>query len=622
MDFICACRPSLGCIGARAESHLQRSTTVNNLNAETKPKVLACIDQSDAGELVCRRAKVIACQSGSPWTALHVANPANDRGGRAAKERLLQTFRLAQELGAETLTLSGEDIASEILRHAAAEGVTQIVIGAPSAPWPLEVFGVSPVRRLMRDAGGIGLEVCARQRLPLPTAAKHALGMAPWGNIGAYLMASAFIALATLIALPIQRATGLPNVSLIYVLAVIAASIRYGGVVSMFTAIASALAYNFFMTQPYYSFTIYDPINVWAVLFFLVIGITVSALAAHARAQTALARKQAREATELRLLTQALVNMGDRSEIARLAANAASRLLRARGVVLFEQDGLLEMAAEAPSSEVLGSDDAAAARWVFQHGREAGRGSDTLDAARWLFTPARGEHGVVAALGVRPFEEVSSLDPDQRRLLDLIANQIGLALDRSDFARDAMEARIEMERARAKTRLMAAASTHQDGAAALMVRDVVDEGVTLHEEPVAVVDLVEAAIERARGRLHGRFISRDLKSDLPIIFIDRALTEDAFACVLLEVARNAAEKSTILVRATRQDRHVQIEVCAEEEIEAAASAGPSLALLVARAFLEAEAVTLDSPGARMRMLFPTAIASAPRGANGITSRVC
>jgi two-component system sensor histidine kinase KdpD len=65
------------------------------------------------------------------WYAVHVETPAALRLSPADRARLSENLRLAEQLGAETVTLSGERAAEEILRFAREKNVTKIVAGKP-----------------------------------------------------------------------------------------------------------------------------------------------------------------------------------------------------------------------------------------------------------------------------------------------------------------------------------------------------------------------------------------------------------------------------------------------------------------------------------------------------------
>ncbi len=623
---------------------------------EATDRVLACVDATPASLTVVRRAKRLADRLHAPWEAINVATPESERAPKHQREALLEAFRLAEDLGATTRSLNGDDKAAEILAYAREQNVTTIVIGAASRPLWFELLRGSIIRRLVRNAGDIAIEICPRDERKAGAVIGEALRPPPLGDPGGYLGACVFVALAAAFAVAIDQWVGveLPNISLVFVLAIIASAIRYGMAVSIFTAIASALTYNFLLIPPLYTFTIADPSNIYAFIFFIAIGLAVSGVAARVRAQTLIARRQARRATDLETFARGLVGMEEENQIAASTAETASRLLFARVVVLSSRGGDLDMIGEAPGPELLGADDLAAAKWAFSNRREAGRGSDTLHGARWLFVPVPGEHGFVGVIGISPLDDASRLDPDQRRVLDLVSAQAGIALDRSRYQREAADARVEAEGERLKGTLLASVShdlrtplstirtaveslqqfgdkhdrATRDallGAAStevgrltrfidnLLDMSRIDAGaVHVKRQPTEVVDLVEHALDRMRGLLQGKIISRDVSTGLPRVFVDPNLVEAAIGNVLENAAKYAPEGSTVLVRAFRQDSRVTIEVLDEGSGFPAEAIprlfdkfargvegdgrppGTGLGLAIAKGFLEAQGGSIEA----------------------------
>ncbi|MBI1187311.1 MAG: DUF4118 domain-containing protein [Alphaproteobacteria bacterium] len=569
---------------------------------EASDRILACIDPTPAALTVVRRAKRLADRLRAPWEAVHVATPETERASKDARAGLLEAFRLAEELGATTRSLNGDDPAGEILSHARDRNVTHIVVGAASRPLWVEVFRGSIIRRLVRGAGDIAIEICPREEKKSDAGLGEAMRLPPLGEPGGYVMASLFVAVAAAFGVWIDRAIDLPNISLVFVIPIIAAAVRYGASVAAFAAIGAALAYNFLLTKPYYTFRIADPVNVWAVFFFLAVGIAVSGVAARVRAQTLIARRQARQAADLESYARGLVGAEEESDIAASAAEMASKLLFARVVVLSARNGELELIAEAPGPEMLGADDLAAAKWTFAQRRAAGRGTDTLHGARWLFIPVPGERGFVGVIGVRPLDEAARLDPEQRRILDLIAVQAGVALDRARFAQEAADARIEAESERLKgtllssvshdlrtplaairssiesierygdkhdaqtqAQLLAAASSEIARLSRfidnLLDMSRLDAGVVrARRKAMEAAVLVEQAIESARFALADMTVSRDVSSGLPRILVDSALAEGALVNVLENAGKYAGPGGRVLIRAFRESHAVVIEV--------------------------------------------------------------
>ena len=606
-------------------------------------RVLACVDATLSAQVVVRRAKRLADRLHAPWEAVHVATPDSERASRQ-RDTLLASFRLAEELGAKTRSLSGGDVVEEILAYARDQNVTHIVVGAAARPLWVELWRGSMIRRLVRGAGDIAIEIAPREERPAGLVLRGPALPEP----GAYLVSSLFVALATLLAVGLDASFRLPNISLVFVLPVIAAAIRYGMAASIFTAIVSALAYNFFLIPPLYTFTIADPSNVYAVIFFVAIGIAVSGVAARARAHAIIARKQARQSGDLGAFARDIVGMEDENQIAQATAETVAKLLLVRVVVLSQKNGSLDSIAEAPGPELLLDDDLAAAKWAFEQRRAAGRGSDTLHGARWLFMPVPGERGFVGVVGVRPQDDAERLDPEQHRLLDLIAAQAGVALDRARFQREAADARVEAESERLKGTLLSSVShdlrtplatirsaiesLQQYGekiepqarallldAAGNEVRRLtrfienlldmsrIDAGVVkIRKEAAEASDLVEHALDRAAAALKGKTVSRDVSNALPRVLVDPALAETALANVFENAGKYAPDGSRILVRGFRKDRYVTIEILDEgpgfpegaitQLFEKFArgvegdgrAAGTGLGLAIAKGFLEAQ----------------------------------
>ncbi|HVV31983.1 MAG TPA: sensor histidine kinase KdpD [Vitreimonas sp.] len=633
---------------------------------EASDRVLACIDATPAAQVVVRRAKRLADRLRAPWEAVHVETPDSVRTPQRDQSALLETFRLAEELGAKTRSLNGGEPIDEILSYARDQNITHIVVGAAARPLWIELFRGSMIRRLVRGAGDIAIEIAPREERKASAVVAEALRVPPLGEPGAYVAATMLVALATAFAVLIDQAIRLPNISLVFVLAVIAAAIRYGVAVSVFTAAIASLAYNFFLTQPYYTFQIAEPANVWAVIFFLAVGLAVSGLAARTRAQAIIARKQARQSGDLEAFARGLVGLEQENEIAQSTAETAAKLLFARVVVLSHRQGELQPIAEAPGAELLLDDDMAAAQWAFAHRREAGRGSDTLHGARWLFLPVPGERGFVGVIGVHPQDDAARLSPEQRRILDLIAVQAGVALDRCRFQREAADARVEAESERLKGTLLSSVShdlrtplstirgaleslqkfgDRHDPATRTQLLDTavtearklsrfienlldmtrIDAGVVrMRKDPLEVATLVENALDRAQATLKTKTISRDVSTGLPRIVVDPALAETALANVLENAGKYAPDGSTVLVRAYRKDQAVEIEVLDEGPGFDAESAphlfekfargvegdgrppGTGLGLAIAKGFVEAQGGAIE---ARNRSDKPGAVVS-------------
>ena len=95
-------------------------------------RLLVCIGPGAAGARVVRAARRMAARLGADWIVAHVETPGFAARSDEERDTLVQTLRLAEQLGARTTVLSGQSVADEILAHARANNVTKIVVGKPT----------------------------------------------------------------------------------------------------------------------------------------------------------------------------------------------------------------------------------------------------------------------------------------------------------------------------------------------------------------------------------------------------------------------------------------------------------------------------------------------------------
>ncbi len=68
-----------------------------------------------------------------------------------------------------------------------------------------------------------------------------------------------------------------------------------------------------------------------------------------------------------------------------------------------------------------------------------------LPGAKWLFQPLRTGRGPLGVVGIIRDEPGPLLSPDQQRLMDALADQAALAIERVNLARDLHLARLQAE---------------------------------------------------------------------------------------------------------------------------------------------------------------------------------
>ena len=151
-------------------------------------RLLVGISSSPISPRLIRATHRLATRLRAPWIAVHVETPAHLRLTPEERGRAIDNIRLAEKLGAETVTLSGMDVAKEMLAFGRSRNITQIILGKPARPlWKEWLFG-SIVNKMARDCGnidlhvinGIGTDLSNRQPAttnpPSPTGTKRLAG--------------------------------------------------------------------------------------------------------------------------------------------------------------------------------------------------------------------------------------------------------------------------------------------------------------------------------------------------------------------------------------------------------------------------------------------------------------
>src|SRR4029077_6424891 len=111
---------------------------------------------------VVRHAKRMADSLKAPWAAVHIETGRDLSMSETERDRVAEALRLAQRLGAETVTLPGQDVADTIADYARANNFTHIIIVQPPRSRWLELFNGTVAQALIRKASGASVHVLGR----------------------------------------------------------------------------------------------------------------------------------------------------------------------------------------------------------------------------------------------------------------------------------------------------------------------------------------------------------------------------------------------------------------------------------------------------------------------------
>ena len=249
-------------------------------------------------------------------------------------------------------------------------------------------------------------------------------------GLGRYAAAQVLVAISTLVAIWIANRWGNAAVEMIYLPAVLAAGIWWGFGPAVLAAVTSALSYNYFFTEPLYTFRIDSPVDIVDVIILFLVAVVTSQLASAVRKQAQIAEAHASRNATIAGFARRLLSCSDEREIAETACHEISGLFECNTVVLAGLPQPRTIAA-APGGVSLTPTDIAAAVHTLQSAEVAGHGAGSLSPAEWVFHPIRSDGAPLAAMGLSRDDGGNPVSEEQRLLLESLLDQTALALTRA-----------------------------------------------------------------------------------------------------------------------------------------------------------------------------------------------
>jgi two-component system, OmpR family, sensor histidine kinase KdpD len=420
-------------------------------------RILACIGPDPVSPTVVRTAKRLADLMDAPWLAVTVERPGSTLD-EVARQRLDEAMRLAESLGAETQTLTGNDLPAELLRFAKFENVTQIVIGRSRGGFFSELLRRSLPHELVRRTQDIAIHLVARETEPLsPMRRPRWAGGFPFAPLP-FLYATLAVAAALAIGELLTTLTPFPNLQMLFLVAVLLTAVSFGIWPAIYASGLSFLIYNFFFIPPLYTFTIAEPYELLALLIFLIVAVITSALAGRVRDQATVSATRMRATRRLYEFTRRLSGLASLDAVAEGAASEIHASLGRGVVVLLARDGDLVLTAAWPPEDTLDAAVVTAARWAYTHAEPAGANTGTLPTIPWYFIPLRIGDKTLGVIGVARSKDTAVLDSEGRALLDALSEQAAAALERASLSTEMVSAKTATETERVRNTLLASIS--------------------------------------------------------------------------------------------------------------------------------------------------------------------
>ena len=620
----------------------------------TTDRLMVCVSPSPSSMRLVRAGKRRADRRNAPWLAVYVETPMHLRMSEADQAQVARTLRLAEQLGAETVSIPGRKPADDLIQYARSRNVTEIIIGKSSRSWWQEIRYGSIVADLIRRSGPIDVYVIRGEEAgpsPEPAAVPAGALAFRWRD---YLLSGAVVLLITVVAKLLAHSMPLSNLSMVFLLGVLSVAVRCGLWPSLFACVLSGLAYNFFFIKPYYTLTIASPQEALAFVVYIIVAFIASQITARMREQSEAAHRREDRTRSMLALSRAIAAASDVEAVAQAAVSQVTQILRTPVAVLLPRSGELKSVAVHPPGTNLSPHEIAAAAWAWKHNKPTGLGTDTLPGVPWTFMPLGTAHETGGVLGVLGESSSTIISPGRFRLMEGLADQLAIGIERARLREEMEQAKVLTETEKLRAALLSSISHDlrtplasilgsassllsfgdgYDPAARTDLLETIQEEaerlnrfvgnllditrlesgkLELKREWVEIQDLVGTATKRLSRHLAPYQVAVDIEPGLLLVRLDFVLMEQVLVNLLDNATRYSPPGSTITIRARRRDANVALVVIDQgigvppgelERIfdkfyrirgEDRQVAGTGLGLSICRGFVEAHGGTISA----------------------------
>ena len=569
----------------------------------TRERILVCIGDGVAASHLVRLAKRVAERREAPWAAVYVETARHMQLSDHDKDSIALGLSLAEQLGGEAITLQGDDVAGEILAYAQDRNCTQIIVGRLKRKGWRRFFRSHTVTdRIVEKTEDFDVLLVsgkAKDKALQTIRTKRVEGDFDWLS---YLLASLGVGIATGVGFIIDLWLPVPNITVSFLVAVMLIAMKLGRGPAIFASLASFVSFNFFFTEPRFTFPLNDHQNVLTIVFFLFSSILISNLASRLNGQIAVGKVNSRRTANLYEFSRKIAAAATQDDVLWAVVHHVANTIHGKSLVLLPNNDVLDVVAGYPPEDEISDKDSAAASWTWSNGRPSGRGSTTLPTAEWLFMPLKTARGMVGVLGIQ-MDGQDFLAPEDSRLLSTLADQAAVAIERTTLVADVERGRVSAETDRLRGALLSsishdlrtplvsilgAATTQLNYDEELSADNRHELLVTIQEEaerlnrfvqnlldmtrlgsgalkPNAdwsdLTDIIQAASGRAGKLLKGRSLKLDIEPGLPLMFVDSVLMEQVFVNLIDNAIKYSPATSVVTVWARRKDGKVSIEIC-------------------------------------------------------------
>lgn len=422
---------------------------------KTESAILCAIGPGDEAESVVRSAAQLAQQLAVSWHAVYVETPRLHRLSDAHRERVLRVVRLAQDLGATTAVLAGQEPSSVLRDYAREHNLSKLVMGRGELrPWWQRRKELATwLRRAAPELDLVQVGTSRTQRMSEDLEPRRLT------DPMRYLRATVACGAVALVCWPLSHLVATDNIVMLFLLGVVGVAMRLGRGPAVLASFLSVGFFDFFFVAPRLSLAVSDVQYVITFGVMLAVGLVTGQLTAGLRYEARVSSDREARARGLFELTRELAGALQVEQVVVTAEQQLAQQFGGRALiyVLDENDHLQPSPAQAGLS-LAEAPDVGTARWALDHEQPAGQGTDTLPGSAWFYVPLRAPMRSRGVLAIKPGDSRTLLLPERRAQLDTACRITGQALERVHYVEVAQQALLQIESERLRNSLLSALS--------------------------------------------------------------------------------------------------------------------------------------------------------------------
>lgn len=388
-------------------------------------KLLVCINSDKIAEKLLLIAHRMAEDLKAEWYAVHVESPQQVHLSDRERTQLYKNMHLADELGAKTITLSGNLIADEIIAFAHQKNITLIIAGLSRRSKYEEFFKGSVLNRLVKKSSPINILVVGNEQQTQQPAQPSSQKL----QYKYYFASATIIFLFALVCNLFAKWLDPLDILILMLLPTTVMGVLWGSRISVFSSLLSIGLVAFFFVPPRLSFAIHDIKYLASFSIFMLVTSALNLLGRYVRWHAQSARYRERFISALHNFGREIMLAETLDDILKRAVKNIAEVFEANTMILLpDKFGHLELATKSKPDLALSEKEQAVAVWVYKNGQEAGKGATTLSSAKWFYMPLKLNSNVLGVICIIKTDPNASFVAAQKMLLESFANVVALAL--------------------------------------------------------------------------------------------------------------------------------------------------------------------------------------------------